>query len=166
MRSSFNSIRRFTYLLVGAAFAVVSLQAAGDTAVIKGSKAASMENCVAETNDMRRNHMDYLKHQRDETVHGGIRGAKFSLVDCVDCHASKDDDGNAAPVTDEGQFCQACHAYVAVSPACFQCHRTTPMQGKGSLGAVDLEQMQFQSLNASSLKEWHPVIHAGSESAR
>ena len=26
---------------------------------------------------MRRNHMDLLKHQRDDTVHGGIRGAKY-----------------------------------------------------------------------------------------
>ena len=37
---------------------------------------------------MRRTHMEMLKHQRDETVHGGVRGARASLVGCVDCHAS------------------------------------------------------------------------------
>ena len=36
---------------------------------------------------MRRNHMELLKHQRDDTVRSGIRGAKYSLKDCVGCHA-------------------------------------------------------------------------------
>lgn len=70
--------------------------------------------------------MDYLQHGRDDTVIGGIRGIDYSLSECIDCHASKNPQGQAVSVTGEGQFCRACHEYVAVSPACFQCHRTTP----------------------------------------
>jgi hypothetical protein len=104
--------------------------------VTENSKAASLESCVAPTDLMRRNHMDFLKHGRDDTVRDGKRGIEYSLSECIDCHASKNAQGVSVPVTDEGEFCQACHGYVAVSPACFQCHRTTPgAQSKGaSLG--------------------------------
>ena len=52
--------------------------------------------CVADPATMRRSHMDLLKHQRDDTVHGGIRGAKFSLKACVACHASRETHSVAA----------------------------------------------------------------------
>lgn len=100
--------------------------------VSERSKAAGMEHCVAPTDVMRRYHMEFLKHQRDETVRGGIRGAKYSLAQCVDCHASADEQGNPVPINGEGEFCQRCHAYVAVELPCFQCHRTTPEAGKGA----------------------------------
>jgi hypothetical protein len=38
------------------------------------------ERCVEPNDVMRREHMDFLMHQRDDTVHAGIRGAKYSLV--------------------------------------------------------------------------------------
>ena len=44
--------------------------------------------CVAPTEWMRKNHMKVLFKQRDETVHQGIRGSKYSLKNCVECHAS------------------------------------------------------------------------------
>jgi len=75
--------------------------------------------CVAPPAVMRRNHMDYLKHQRDDTVHGGIRGAKFSLKGCIDCHASQKTNSVAK---DESNFCVSCHAYAAVKIDCFECH--------------------------------------------
>ncbi len=96
------------------------------SAVVEGSKAAGMDSCVAPTDDMRRNHMEYLKHQRDETVHKGVRGSKYSLDNCVSCHASKDDSGKSIPVNAEHQFCDSCHDYAAVSLTCFQCHRKVP----------------------------------------
>ena len=34
------------------------------------------------------NHMDMLKHQRDLTMHEGIRTTKHSLKECIECHAS------------------------------------------------------------------------------
>ncbi|NOR18726.1 MAG: hypothetical protein GQ538_01390, partial [Xanthomonadales bacterium] len=37
------------------------------------------ESCVEDTDYMRRNHMDLLMHERDETVHEGIREKRHSL---------------------------------------------------------------------------------------
>jgi predicted CXXCH cytochrome family protein len=68
---------------------------------------------------MRRSHMDFLKHQRDDTVHGGIRGAKFSLKGCIDCHASPKTQSVAK---EETNFCVSCHSYAAVQIDCFECH--------------------------------------------
>lgn len=86
------------------------------------------DKCVEPTDVMRREHMNFIMHQRDETMHKGIRGitAKHSLKDCIDCHAGYDDKGQAIPVNAEGQFCESCHNYTAVSIDCFGCHRTTP----------------------------------------
>jgi hypothetical protein len=86
-------------------------------------KARSGEQCVEDTATMRRFHMEFLKHQRDETVHGGIRGAKYSLKDCVACHASTKTGSVAAAPTD---FCQSCHSYAAVKVDCFDCHTGKP----------------------------------------
>ena len=80
-------------------------------------------HCVADPALMRRDHMEFLKHQRDETVHAGVRGARFSLKDCVDCHASPATGSVAAA---PGDFCVACHRYAAVSIDCFECHSTRP----------------------------------------
>ncbi|MEJ2405086.1 MAG: sulfur reduction protein DsrJ [Candidatus Thiodiazotropha sp.] len=135
MRSSLISKRLLILVCAGILFPV--MQAFGESALVtKSSKAAKLSSCVAPTAEMRRNHMDYLKHERDETVREGIRNTKYSLVECIDCHASHDDNGQPVPVTDEGEFCQVCHGYVAVSPPCFQCHRTTPETGAkgGKLG--------------------------------
>lgn len=86
------------------------------------------EKCVEPTDIMRREHMNFILHQRDETMRKGIRGitAKHSLKDCIDCHVGYDDKNVAIPINDEGQFCQSCHNYAAVSIDCFSCHRTTP----------------------------------------
>jgi hypothetical protein len=120
-------------LMVG--MLIPAMQAAAESAFItKGSKAASMDSCVAPTEIMRRNHMDFLKHGRDETVRDGVRGLDYSLAECIDCHAGADETGKPVAVDAEGQFCQACHGYVAVSPACFQCHRTTPEKQVGRYG--------------------------------
>jgi hypothetical protein len=125
MRSSLISNRLLLALLAGLLLAATQLYAES-AFVTKGSKAASLDSCVAPTEVMRRNHMDFLKHGRDETVRDGIRGLEYSLSECIDCHAAKERSGEAVPVDAEGQFCQKCHGYVAVSPPCFQCHRTTP----------------------------------------
>jgi len=81
--------------------------------------------CVEEPGVMRKGHMDFLKHQRDDTLRQGIRGAKHSLKDCVSCHVQTVA-GKPVPVNDDGQFCQSCHAFAAVSVDCFQCHATVP----------------------------------------
>lgn len=90
------------------------------------SKAATAESCVRPVEEMRRDHMDLLKHKRDDTMHRGIRTTDASLAGCIDCHADRNESGEFVPVDAEGQFCQSCHADVAAKPDCFGCHRTTP----------------------------------------
>ena len=80
------------------------------------------EACVAPTAEMRRNHMKLLFAQRDRTMHEGIRTARFSLKNCVDCHASR----KTGSVLGEEGFCSSCHAYASVSIDCFECH--SPMR--------------------------------------
>ena len=89
-------------------------------------KAAKGEACVEPLPVIRRDHMKFLMHQRDETVHGGIRGARHSFVGCIDCHAAKDDAGQWVRIDAPGQFCASCHAYAAVKIDCFQCHAALP----------------------------------------
>jgi hypothetical protein len=87
---------------------------------------AKGDMCVEPTDVIRRQHMQFLMHQRDDTVHGGIRGAKHSLTGCIDCHAQSDAQGAAIPVNAEGQFCETCHSFAGVGMDCFECHATVP----------------------------------------
>jgi len=86
-------------------------------------EAAEGTACVADPAFMRKNHMDLLKHQRDDTMHRGIRTPKFSLNGCITCHASKKTNSVNASA---GNFCQSCHTYAGVSLDCFECHSATP----------------------------------------
>lgn len=94
--------------------------------VLSGSAAASAGGCVEDTEFMRRNHFEVIRHQRDETVYGGIRSTKHSLAGCVGCHVVHEPGGEPVPISDKGQFCAACHAYTAVNMNCFDCHATVP----------------------------------------
>ena len=82
------------------------------------------EACVAPVEEMRRNHMAMLLDQRDRTLREGIRSTRFSLKNCVECHASRK---TGSVLGDEG-FCASCHAYASVKIDCFECH--TPMRQK------------------------------------
>ena len=87
--------------------------------------------CVEDPAFMRRNHMELLKHQRDDTVHGGIRGARHSLRGCIDCHAGAQTQAvNKAPTN----FYVSCHEYAAVKIDCFECHtgKATALATKGA----------------------------------
>lgn len=84
------------------------------------------DKCVAPTEWMRRNHMSALKHQRNETVHKGIRTPKFSLNGCINCHQVKGADGKPVTVSDPKHFCRTCHDYAAVRLDCFECHASRP----------------------------------------
>ena len=88
------------------------------------------EQCVEDTDFMRKNHMDLLLHQRDETVHKGIRTKKHSLKECFTCHVVKDNDNKPLTVSSPKHFCRECHDYAAVSIDCFQCHTSVPGGGK------------------------------------
>ncbi|MGV6852942.1 MAG: hypothetical protein ACWA5R_12315 [bacterium] len=84
------------------------------------------ESCVHPEADMRKNHMEYILHQRTETVHKGIRTKKDSLVQCINCHGVKDGKGGYVGIESEKHFCRACHDYAAVNIDCFQCHADKP----------------------------------------
>lgn len=84
------------------------------------------EQCVADTDFMRRYHMTVLNHQRDDTVHEGIRTKQFSLKGCIACHAVDGPDGKPVTVESPKHFCRECHDYAAVTMDCFQCHASRP----------------------------------------
>ncbi len=135
MFTSINRSMRVMGILAAVALFAVASGAFADSAVTEGSRAAGLDACVAPTDDMRRNHMEYLKHQRDRTVHQGVRRSKFGLSACVDCHAAVEST-RAVPVNAEGQFCQKCHSFASVSIDCFQCHRRIPSQATSLTGSL------------------------------
>ncbi|MFP4158942.1 MAG: sulfate reduction electron transfer complex DsrMKJOP subunit DsrJ [Desulfobacterales bacterium] len=82
-------------------------------------KAREAENCVAETEYMRTEHMQILDQWRDTVVRDGERiyvaedGEEYdpSLSNtCMDCHSNKE------------EFCDSCHDYTSVDPYCWDCH--------------------------------------------
>ena len=87
------------------------------------------DSCVEDTDFMRRNHMDMLKHQRDETMLKGVRNKQHSLKECINCHAVYGPDAVPLTVASPQHFCRSCHDYAAVSIDCFQCHASRPDTG-------------------------------------
>lgn len=112
--------------IVAVVMALVVGGAARGDVPIPQPKVVEGESCVEPVDQMRRDHMRMLMHQRDDTVLSGIRTAKHSLVGCIDCHVDKDSSGEFIAVNAPGQFCSTCHEYAAVELDCFQCHATTP----------------------------------------
>jgi len=75
--------------------------------------------CIAPTAIMRATHMDVLAGWRDQVVRQGVRSVvtadgrtyEASLTrTCLRCHARK------------AEFCDRCHQYAGVAPACWDCH--------------------------------------------
>ena len=90
------------------------------------------KTCVEPTAEMRRNHMNMLLHQRDQTVHRGIRTTQHSLKNCVDCHANP----KTNSVLGKDGFCESCHTYAAVRMDCFECHSSSPQKAASSAKAA------------------------------
>jgi hypothetical protein len=109
---------------------------AGEVPVPSPAKAFKGEQCLEPTDVMRRDHMDFLQHQRDETLREGIRGQKYSLNSCIDCHAVTSPDVADGKVRTLKPFCAQCHAYAAVSIDCFQCHNGAYQPGIGDQSAL------------------------------
>lgn len=103
-------------LLIGLLFFVMPVSAESNTPKLDIGKGGQ---CVKDPQWMRKNHPHVLKHQRDETVHKGIREEKHSLKNCIECHASLKDD---SVIGRADSFCEGCHRYQAVSIDCFECH--------------------------------------------
>ena len=86
------------------------------------------QGCVEPTEEMRKNHMEYILDQRDATVHEGIRTRQYSLEECINCHVS--DAPDAPRVDSEKHFCNSCHTFASVSIDCFQCHADRPVKSR------------------------------------
>ena len=99
----------------------VSLAWAGETVAPKLDIGKGGQ-CVEDTQWMRKNHMHLLKHGRDDALRRGIREEKASLKNCIECHASTQDN---SVIAREDSFCVGCHKYEAVKLDCFECHSGT-----------------------------------------
>ena len=113
-----------------AALALAVLVVPGAVAAAEGGAPAPSgagDRCVEDTPFMRRNHMELLKHQRDRTVHDGVRTTRHSLANCVACHADRET-GSVVGRNSSGRegFCAGCHSYAGVKLDCFECHATKP----------------------------------------
>jgi hypothetical protein len=122
-----------TLVLLIATGAAIAGEPDGRTPKPAIERATAGTQCVASPEVMRRDHPSMLKHQRDETVHRGVRESKSSLKACIGCHASAATGSVAQAKTD---FCSSCHSYAAVQIDCFECHsskaqRTTALAGAG-----------------------------------
>ena len=119
--------------LMAAVLAVAGFADAGEKRVARVPlptvKIEKGEQCVAPTEEMRRDHMKMLLHQRDRTMRQGLRETRFSLKNCVECHASRE----TGSVLGKEGFCSSCHVYAAVKMDCFECH--TPLRQSQTAGA-------------------------------
>jgi hypothetical protein len=113
-RVSQKYIAAFAVLLV-----LVPAQAATESYGMPKLDIGKGGHCVADPQWMRVNHMKVLFQQRDETVHLGIRDGKYSLKNCIECHASLRDN---SVIGRADSFCEGCHRYEAVKIDCFECH--------------------------------------------
>ena len=119
-----NWLRLVVLLGVSAVLAVPSFEAAAGVNLPKLERGKG-EACVEDTETMRRQHMNMLKHQRDKTMRQGIRTSKHSLKGCIECHAGSQT-GSVASVKED--FCMACHVYSGVKLDCWDCHATKPAE--------------------------------------
>ncbi len=110
--------------------------------------------CIQPEDEMRRNHMKYILHERDETMHEGIRGEAEGLSSCIDCHVEPNEKGEIAGIESKEHFCNACHQYAAVQIDCFQCHADRPQKYiKRNTHSSSLKQQLQQTLAASEVSD-------------
>ena len=110
--------------------------------------------CVEPEDVMRRDHMNLILHQRDKTVHQGVRTDKYSLKNCVNCHANS----KTNSVLGKDGFCSSCHSYAAVSIDCFSCHASTAEKNIDRLDKAVLEgKPPVQAITAVPVIKQKPV---------
>ncbi len=86
----------------------------------------AVKQCLEPTPYMKASHMSLLEKWREEVVRVGNRlyvnheGKPFPMSlsqTCLGCHSNKE------------KFCDACHSYAGVKPACWNCHNV-PQEGR------------------------------------
>jgi hypothetical protein len=130
LRAAARRVARVVRLLAAIPFTCALLNSpatAADVSALRVPKPVlatpSGDKCVDDPAFMRRNHPDLLRHQRAQTVHEGIRAQRYSLANCVSCHASRQT-GRVTGSADA--FCESCHRYASVKLDCFECHSDRP----------------------------------------
>jgi len=107
--------------------------------------------CIQPEDEMRRNHMNYILHERDETMHEGVRNEPGSLAACIDCHVEPNSQGEIAGIESKEHFCTACHQYASVQIDCFQCHADRPQKFINRSGeSASIKHQLMQTLAARS----------------
>lgn len=138
MHNTSKSILLAAVLVVASTFLTGNVFAHGDEDHGEGAlKAHSKitaqgDKCVRDTDVMRKQHMEFILHQRDKTMRKGVRTTQDSLKNCVNCHA----DPETKSVLGEKGFCQECHAYAAVTIDCFGCHTDKAQPGVKPIPAL------------------------------
>ncbi|MDH3979308.1 MAG: sulfur reduction protein DsrJ [Gammaproteobacteria bacterium] len=115
------------------------------------------QGCVEPTAEMRKNHMDYILHQRDETMYEGIRTRQYSLNECINCHVSDAED--APRVSSEEHFCNSCHSYAAVKVDCFQCHADRPVKTSDNQSFSTTGKPALQIIDSLHALETEGTVH-------
>ena len=85
---------------------------------------AQGERCVEPTEVMRKWHNEIVRPADGSSAPRTL--PHHDIAGCVSCHAERDKNGAYVPVNAEGQFCESCHRFSAVSINCFSCHAATP----------------------------------------
>ncbi|MCP4875506.1 MAG: hypothetical protein GY896_08540 [Gammaproteobacteria bacterium] len=131
MRLRLSSLPLFLVLgvLLSAALSICGVNAADQSASSFGqivipapAKPVDASHCVEPVEVMRRDHMKFLKHQRDTTVLQGERDSKYSLVGCMNCHNPTTANEEVIRYENPKHFCSSCHSYASVKIDCFECH--------------------------------------------
>ena len=145
---------RLIYVLIG--FTLVSTSALAETPfpTVHEPSDESLK-CIHDEDEMRRNHMNYILHERDETMHEGVRNEPGSLVACIDCHVEPNAQGEIADIDSNEYFCNSCHQYASVQIDCFQCHADRPQKyiersGHSSSPTPLIQQQLQQTLDEQS----------------
>jgi len=164
---------RQTAILVSAlvGMTIMSSSAIADSPSLKINEPSDETlQCIHPEDEMRRNHMKYILHERDETMHEGVRGEAGSLAACIDCHVEPAENGEIPSIESKDHFCNGCHQYAAVQIDCFQCHADRPQKfidrsGHGSSEhSSSIKQQLMQTLaahndiNSSHSSEGQPSV--------
>jgi len=151
---SFRQFAKHLVVLVGLT-ALPMLSNAGELGPVPPkakAKASDKTECVEPVGVMRRDHMEFLKHKRDETLREGVRTKKHSLVECIDCHVTPNDKGEFARFGDNEHFCSSCHNYAAVNVDCFDCHSDLPEDAAKKLRSLNQNNPHHNTLTEGGKK--------------
>ena len=124
----------------------------GEVVVPSPALPSTATRCVEPVEVMRRDHMKFLLHQRDQTVHQGERSKKYSLVGCIDCHNPTEPGEKVVRYEDPEHFCAACHSYTSVKIDCFECHADRGLSSSQQSRLIDATNHQLSSMQTFSQK--------------